>query len=279
MTRFEAQTAIEPAGDGIYEAQVHEDWWVARGPHGGYLASIVLRALSARVDDAERPPRSLTVQYVAAPILGPVNIQASIERSGGNSTFTSARMTQDGEVVANALAVFSSAWDGFDFDDAAMPESPGPDGGFPVPPRGEGVPRFLGNFDMRWTIGDPPFSGGSHAVVGGWLRLDEPQIADHIVLATLMDAWAPAVFPRVTQPVIAPTLDLTIHFRTPVPLDGAAPDDYYLGRFSSKLGRDGFFEEDGELWSKDGVLLAQSRQLALVLKRGLTPESGGPGSS
>jgi acyl-CoA thioesterase len=80
-----------------------------------------------------------------------------------------------------------------------------------------------------------------------------------------MDAWPPVVFPVATELLVAPTVDLTIHFRSPLPLEGAAPDDYYLGVFWSHLARDGFFEEDGELWSKDGVLIAQSRQLALTL--------------
>jgi acyl-Coa thioesterase superfamily protein len=33
----------------------------------------------------------------------------------------------------------------------------------------------------------------------------------------------------------------------------------------TKLIGDGFLEEDGAIWSRDGQLLAQSRQLALVL--------------
>jgi acyl-CoA thioesterase len=80
-----------------------------------------------------------------------------------------------------------------------------------------------------------------------------------------MDAWAPAVFPRATQLVVCPTIDLTIHFRSAFPGQGASADDFYLGRFRSTLSRDGFFEEDGEMWSPDGKLVAQSRQLALAL--------------
>ena len=61
-----------------------------------------------------------------------------------------------------------------------------------------------------------------------------------------------------------PTIDLTIHFRTALPLAGAASDDFVLAVFRSHLARDGFVEENGEIWSRDGTLLAESRQLALV---------------
>jgi acyl-CoA thioesterase len=61
-----------------------------------------------------------------------------------------------------------------------------------------------------------------------------------------------------------PTVDLTIHFRAPVPAD-ARPEDFYLGVFRSRTLRAGFAEEDGEIWTRSGVLLAQSRQLAMLL--------------
>src|SRR5215210_8902188 len=118
---------------------------------------------------------------------------------------------------------------------------------------------------MRWCFGDPPFSGSKKANLGGWIRLAAPEIADAPLIACYMDAWAPAVLPVATELYICPTVDLTIHFRSDFPLEDATESDYYMGRFSSSLARDGFFEEDGELWAADGRLIAQSRQLALTI--------------
>jgi acyl-CoA thioesterase len=42
-------------------------------------------------------------------------------------------------------------------------------------------------------------------------------------------------------------------------------DDYVLAVFRSRYASEGFVEEDGEIWSPDGQLLAQSRQLAVML--------------
>jgi acyl-CoA thioesterase len=180
-------------------------------------------------------------------------------------SFMSARAEQDGKPIAMSLAAFSSTWPGVDFEDAPMPDVPGPDEATPVPVEGDNIPAFLKNFDMRWALGSPPFSGADKAEIGGWFRLRDHATADSFVMACLLDAWAPAIFPVATQPVVAPTIDLTMHFRAPLPLTDATPEDFFLGRFHSSLGRDGFFEEDGEVWTADGILVAQSRQLALGL--------------
>jgi acyl-CoA thioesterase len=266
MNAFEKATAVEDLGRGRYRAEIDPRWKVVKGPHGGYLAAIILRALTDALGDPTRPIRSFTTHFLEAPATGPIEIVTKLERSGRSLSASSARVLQGDRTVALSLAAFSASRDGFEFVDAVMPQLAKPQDGFRVPSTGEGVPAFLSNFDMRWLIGDPPFSGSSRAEVGGWIRMDPPALADAPVVACLLDAWAPAVFPRATQRVICPTVDLTMHFRSPVPHPGAAADDYLLGRFWSKMSKDGFFEEDGELWSPDGILLAQSRQLALALK-------------
>jgi acyl-CoA thioesterase len=262
---FSEATALRHVDEDLYEGTIDPAWWVVRGPHGGYLSSLILRALMSSLDDQDRHIRSFTTHFVAAPEEGSIRIATTLDRSGKSMTAMSARVFQGDRLVARSLAAFSLPWDDFTFDDAQMPECPSPEESFPVPVDGEDMPPFLGNFDMRWCLGSPPFSGADEALVGGWYRLRPPETADSIVVATLMDAWAPAVFPVATEPVVAPTIDLTIHFRTQLPLEGAGPDDFYLGRFSSKLASEGFFEEDGELWSAGGRLLAQSRQLALTI--------------
>jgi acyl-CoA thioesterase len=60
----------------------------------------------------------------------------------------------------------------------------------------------------------------------------------------------------------------SLHFRTALPLPGATPQSWTLCVFRSRVAKEVFTEADGELWSEDGVLIAQSRQLSLCLLLG-----------
>jgi acyl-CoA thioesterase len=114
---------------------------------------------------------------------------------------------------------------------------------------------------MQWRFGDPPFSSSDHGEAGGWLGLRQERPLDAPAIALLADAWFPAPWPLLSDLAPAPTIDLTVHFRAPLPV----ADTLLLGRFRSRVVRDGFFDEDGELWAPDGTLVAQSRQLGLLI--------------
>jgi acyl-CoA thioesterase len=254
---FEHDTAVRRTGDGTFEAEIPDQrWWVATGPHGGLVAAIVVNALTEELGDPGRPPRSLTIHYPAAPGVGKLQIAVRVERVGRTIAYLSARAEQEGRVVALALAAFSSAFPGPAFQTASMPDLPPPE---EIEARRlPGAPAFTRNFDYRFAIGGAPFQEAEHTTTGGWLRLSEPRPLDAALAAVYTDAWPPAVFWRLSNFAIVPTIDLTVHFRE-LP---EAYDDFVLATFDSRREHDGMWEENGELWSRDGRLLVQSRQLA-----------------
>jgi len=268
-TRFDRDTAVravEPsdAGPGVHEGVIDRGWWVVRGPNGGYVAALLLRALAAEVP-AERAPRSLTVHYTAPPAEGPVRIHTRVERIGRSLSTVSGRMVQGDRLLALALGAFSIARRGLAFDHARMPEAPPPEA---CPSFPSGIPMH-DRYEYRWAVGKPPgrvAPEAAEALCGGWIRLAEPRVADAPLVAAYTDAWPPAVFSQIAPADLAsgvPTVDLTVHFRAawPAELD---PTEFALVVFRSRLARDGFVEEDGEVWTRSGLLLAQSRQLALI---------------
>src|SRR5215218_5762204 len=124
---FDRETAVRSLGDGRFESRLDPAWWVHRGPNGGYLAAIALRALTDAVADEQRSPRSLTVHYAAPPVEGALEIIAVIERAGRSLTLCSARLTQDGTLIGLALGAFSRARPGPEFSDVRPPEAPPPE--------------------------------------------------------------------------------------------------------------------------------------------------------
>jgi acyl-CoA thioesterase len=263
-SKFQRDTAVRRIDDGVFVGGVNTDWWIVTGPNGGTVAAMIMRALEAAVADAERLPRSLTIHFTTAPKEGPIRIGTQVERAGRSLTTVTARVEQEGRLVAVAIAAFSRARRGaVDFAHVQMPDAP-PAEELEQVPHSDKFPRFMHNWDFRRAAGEPLWSGASEAVAGGWVRPAETQEWDHALITQLSDVWFPAVFPMLDGPNPIPTVDLTIHFRAELPLDALQPGDFALVRFVSRVSAHGFVEEDGEIWSRDGTLIAQSRQLALL---------------
>jgi acyl-CoA thioesterase len=278
QTAFDADTAVvaRPGGADtgagfVFDAAISARWAVPRGPNGGYIAALILNALTQAVGDPDRAPRSLTLHYLRPPVPDqPAEVHVAVERAGRTLTSLSARLVQDGRPMVLALAAFAA-----DFPTAADYDTPAPVVG-PAPaelnvvPPGPGIPEIalrtalLPVFGAMADTGVSLAAGGEEALVGGWLRLAEPRPADAAAVAFYADAWLPAPFALLKAPAPAPTIDLTIHFRRRLPYAGMAPDAPVLARFTSTTSHGGFFEENGEIWAPDGTLLAQSRQLALL---------------
>ena len=117
-----ATAAATATTTALFDANVSPDWRAGRGPHGGYLAAMLLRALTETVADAQRAPRSLTIHYARAPEPGPVQIHTAIERAGRSLSTLSARMEQDGKLMALALAAFSVPWHAPEISDLPLPD-------------------------------------------------------------------------------------------------------------------------------------------------------------
>jgi acyl-CoA thioesterase len=267
-TRFDRDTEPRPLGGGAFGVRIDRGWWVVRGPNGGYIAALLVRALERAVDDAARPLRSITVHYLRPPGGGEARVETAIERSGRNVTNASARLLQDGKLQAIALAAFARASESVEMHHALPPEVAPAEA---CPPRSfaSGIPIHE-RFEQRFAIGPPPMGGprSREARTGGWLRLAEPRPLDAALLVAYADAWPPALFTTSEIPPSTggvPTVDLTVHVRTPLPAPGLRPDDPVLVCFRTREVSQGLLEEDGEIWSRDGRLLAHSRQLAVLL--------------
>jgi acyl-CoA thioesterase len=263
MSRFTDDTAVVAQGEGRYGARIDHGWWIQRGPNGGYLAAIVLRAITAEVADPNRRPRSLTLHYLRPPAEGPCEVAVVVERAGRGLSTVSARLQQGGQDCIIALAALGVDRDGASFDDLPAPDVARPGAAMERPPAI--VIPMAERYDSRPVIGGMPFEPTSdEALTGGWIRTMDDDRVDAILVAALADAWPPALFTRAAAPVGVPTVDLTIHFRhAPV-----SDDPWCLVQFRTKVAAEGFIEEDGEVWSADGLLLAQSRQLAVIVAPG-----------
>jgi acyl-CoA thioesterase len=258
MSEFDDDTALERRGD-RWVGRLNDRWSIGPGrPNGGYIASFLVRAL---IEASPQPdPLTMTTHYLARPVVGEeVSVRVETLREGRSHVFMEARLEQNEVPVAVSLATFGRRREGGPELVAPMPDVPMPEAADAM--RGGVSPEMTFRDRFEWRP-PPEFSPehwgeGGPAVTGGWQRLVDRD-PDELTIPLFADAFAPALF-RAMPVGGVPTVELTVHWR------GRPSGTWLYGQFESRFLTGGYVEEDCELWTDDGRLVAQSRQLALYL--------------
>ncbi len=263
MTQYDDDTALEQLDDGRWSGRVSEHWNIGDNPNGGYLVSLVMRAF--RSLGPHQDPLSITTHYLRPGSPGePCVVEAELVRTGRTITTARGRLIQDGkerlEVVA-ALGDLGAESDGPTLSIDA-PDMPPPDE-CPVRSAGEqGVALpLLDRLDIRIHPDHYRAGEAGAAEMSGWIRLADGGPSDSMSVAMFADAFPPSLFGLLGVIGWVPTIELTVHVRRrPAP-------GWIMGRFRTEDLLDGRMIESGHLWDETGALVAQSRQLGLLLNR------------
>jgi acyl-CoA thioesterase len=263
MGEFEFDAATDLAGDGPVFATPLPEGWGAETVNGGFMLALLTRAMGRIVPFPD--PVVVSGLYLRPGSPGPAEIRTELIRTGRTTAFAQAGLWRDGKETVRATAAFT------DLDKAHDPSSLVFTGGTApaLPPPDECVGIEAGTlrgisiadrFEYRYT--EPPgwFRGNptGNPAAEFYMRFRDGREPDMASLPLFVDAASPAVLEVGVQRVT--TIELTVHLR-------ARPAAGWLScRTQTRFLADGYHEEDFEAWDSEGTLVAQSRQLALVVK-------------
>lgn len=280
MFAFDADSRVAATGtEGVYAAELTRRWdGTAGAVNGGYMLATCIRALARAMPFPD--PVVISGFFLRPGTAGPASIRTSVIRSGRTTAFGDSVLAQGGKDVVRATAAFARLGrDGPVFTDGAPPDLPPPEdcpgtaGGSPGAAVGSpgtagsspgtavgspGRPSIAERIEFRsparpgWVTGRPSGRPASEF----WMRFTDGRDADLFALPLLVDSTAPAVLELGAG---STTIQLTIHLRArPVP-------GWLACRAATRFVSGGYHEEDFEIWDSAGALVAQSRQLALIL--------------
>ena len=274
---FDEDSRVVAAGSsGEFAAELTSRWnGTAGAVNGGYMLAICTRALALGMPFPD--PVVVSGFFLRPGTAGPAAVGTSVIRSGRSTAFGEAALTQDGKDVVRATAAFArlggtgqdstgqhgtgqdgTGQDGLVFLDGTPPALPPPAECVGVPVGVFGLASIAEQIEFRsaelpgWFLGRPTGRPASEF----WMRFADGREADLLSLPLLVDSTAPSVLELGAGSV---TIQLTVHLR-------AHPAPGWLAcRATTRFVSNGYHEEDFEVWDSAGTLVAQSRQLALIL--------------
>lgn len=247
---------LKEAATHHYKATINSAWNIGDAPNGGYVQALTIAGMSREL--AHPDPLSVTTHFYG-PLVADEEAEIIVEpiRDGRTTSSAMARIMQDGKERARSLGTFANLDEltGPTEVKAYPPEFPPPDECLFQDPS-QAPHNFTKQFDIHF---DPELAHSSSTEIGGWIRFLDDRDPDLLSLPLFADGFPPTVFSLGAYGWV-PTIELTVHFR-------AKPEPGWLqALFTTQLIRDGDYEEDGLIWDASGRAVAQSRQLARILR-------------
>jgi Thioesterase-like superfamily len=257
---FDLATAVR-GGPRAWTAQVDPGWTVGDRPNGGYLLALATRAALGAVEHPH--PLAVSAHFLAPPATGPADLEVATLRAGRSLSTARVTLAQDGRPLLEALVSAGRLQpDGPpDWQRAAGPPQLPPVERC-LPGRAEGPGRMRINILDHLDVRLDPATAGSfmgrpsgRLEMRGWVGFHDGRPPDPLALLQAVDALPPTSF-ELGVAAWAPTVELTVYVR------GLPATGRLSCAARGQLWRDGWFDEEVEVWDASGRLVAQSRQLA-----------------
>lgn len=269
---FDQALVLVPQGDGTLIGEATPAWANMVGPFGGITAATVVRAVTDH-SQCLGTPLSLTINYVAGIALGPYRLHLKIARTNRSTqhwTFEIHQSQADGTSVCvlTGTALTAARRSTWGVNDVPMPAVRAPEE-VPVvqmPPVIEWFSRYemrglSGPMPLDWNAQEstlPPESASTSCL---WVRDSARRALDYPALAAYADIFFPRVWLRRAKHVPAGTVSMTVYFHASPQQIAQTGEGYLLAQARGQVFRDGFFDQTGYLWSRDGTMLATTHQL------------------
>ena len=269
LNPFSTLAAQRRSIDGALRFPVTADWLQGRTCYGGMISALAVVAMRERAGaawPADVSLRALQTSFVGPVAAGAVDITVTVLRQGRNICQVQALVQQQGQVAALLMGVFSA--DRASTLRPRLPQRPAPrrlaDAIEPPASPPAAAPVFLQHFDMRWSDGSPPFSGGD-----GWtseihmrLRPDEAAALSTELQAVLLADLSPTpVIGQLTKPGANSSVTWSLELR---PVPAGSDGGWWRADNESTMVDGGYVNQSARLWAPDGQLAAYGSQLVAV---------------
>jgi len=248
MGDLKSDTELKKMGHNTYAAEISRAWEVW-GPNGGYLSSLLLRAVGMHAQ--KEMPLSFAGHYLRVPAFGDATVEVARVKDGKNASAYQARLLQNGELQVHALIWAGNAGSGPEHQLVSRPAH-----FVPLAEAGERPPvgpmRFWDNLEIRqvknsdghyshWYRFDPDFESDDPYVDG----------ARSLVLIDSMQ-WPARYYMSDEPPMyVGLSLDLYVQFHR-----FNQRSRWLFSDAVARIARQGTMSGEAMVWDEDGELLA-----------------------